>query len=54
MIDSYERVQRELKRIKVVNNQDNVFDTPIDRYDMRENSRYGKWKNQMETNGYQR
>ena len=54
MIDSAERVQRELKRMKVVNNRENVFDKPVDTHFVRDNSRYGKWKSQMEKNGYQR
>ena len=54
VIDSSERVQRELRRMKVVNNRDNVFDKPVDTHYLRENSRYGKRTNQMERYGYQR
>ena len=54
VIDSSERVQRELRRMKVVNNRDNVFDNkPVYTHFVRE-SRYVNWKNQMERNGYQR
>ena len=52
--DSAERVQKELRRMKVVNNRENVFDKPVDTHFVRDNSRYGKWKSQMEKNGYQR
>ena len=50
--DSAERVQKELRRIKVVNNRENVFDKPVDTHFVRDNSRYGKWKSHMEKNGY--
>ena len=54
VIDSSDRVQRELRRMKVVNNRDNVFDDkPVDTHYVRENSIYRKWKIQMERNGYQ-
>ena len=52
--DSAERVQRELKRMKVVNTRENVFDKRVYTHFVRDNSRYGKWKSQMEKNGYQR
>ena len=52
--DSAERVQKELRRMKVINNRENVFDKPVDTHFVRDNSRYGKWKSQMENNGYRR
>ena len=52
VVDSAERVKKELKRIKLVNNRDSVFDgRAVDTHFVRE-SRYGKWKGQMEKNGY--
>merc|ERR1712082_28607 len=54
MRDSAERVQKELRRMKVMNNRENVFDKPVDTHFVRDNSRYGKWKSQMEKNGYMR
>ena len=56
MADSAERVQKELKRMKVVNNRENIWDVKlIDMHYVREReSRYGKWKNHMEKNGYKR
>ena len=54
VMDSSERVQRELRRMKVVNNRDIVFNNkPVDTHYVRE-SRYEKWKNKMERNRYQR
>ena len=54
--DSAEIVQRELKRMKIVNNRENIWDVKLtDTHFVREReSRYGKWKNQMEKNGYRR
>ena len=42
--------------MRVVNNIENVFDVKtVDAHFVRQReSRYGKWKNQMEKNGYQR
>ena len=41
--DSSQRVQRELRRMKVVNNRDNVLkNKTVDMHYVRENSRYGK------------
>ena len=37
--------------MKVVNNRENVFDKPVDMHFFRDNSRYRKWKNQMEIQG---
>ena len=52
--DSAERVQKELKRLKIVNNRENIWDVKLtDTHFVREReSRYGKLKNRMETNGY--
>merc|ERR1712112_437595 len=54
--DSDERVQKELRRMKIVNNRENIWDVKLtDTHFVREReSRYGKWKNQMEKNGYRR
>merc|ERR1711873_204886 len=52
--NSAEIVQKELRRIKVINNREKVFDKPIEAHYVRDNSRYGRWKNQMERNGYRR
>ena len=54
--DSAEIVQRELKRMKIVNNRENIWDVKLtDTHFVREReSRYGKWKNQMEKNGYKK
>ena len=54
--DSAEIVQRELKRMKIVNNRENIWDIKLtDTHFVREReSRYGKWKNQIEKNGYRR
>merc|ERR1712002_819081 len=49
-----EIVQKELRRIKVINNREKVFDKPIEAHYVRDNSRYVRWKNQMERNGYKR
>merc|ERR1712089_27976 len=54
VINSSERVQKELRRMKVINNREKVFDKPIDTHYVRDNSSYGKWKSQMEKNGYRR
>merc|ERR1712041_34040 len=54
VINSAERVQKELRRMKVINNREEVFDKSIDTHFVRDNSRYGKWKSQMEKNGYRR
>merc|ERR1711989_15846 len=54
VMNSAERVQKELRRMKVINNREKVFDKPIDTHYVRDNSRYGKWKSQMERNGYRR
>merc|ERR1712243_246654 len=55
-IDSAERVQKELKIMKIVNNRENIWDVKLtDTHFVREReSRYGKWKNQMEKNEYKR
>merc|ERR1712002_830767 len=52
--NSAEIVQKELRRMKVINNREKVFDKPIEAHYVRDNSRYGRWKNQMERNGYKR
>merc|ERR1712112_817400 len=54
--DSDERVQKEIKRTKIVNNRENMWDVKLtDTHFVREReSRYEKWKNQMERNGYRR
>ena len=53
--DSSEKVQKELRQMKVINNRDKVFDEKVvDTHYIRESSRYGKWKNQMKGNGFQR
>jgi len=52
--NSAERVQKELRRMKVINNREKVFDKTIETHYVRDNSRYGKWKSQMERNGYKR
>ena len=52
--NSAEIVQEELRRMKVINNREKVFDKTIDTHYVRDNSRYGKWKSQMERNGYRR
>merc|ERR1712177_2478 len=52
--NSAEIVQKELRRMKVINNREKVFDKTIDTHYVRDNSRYGKWKSQMERNGYRR
>merc|ERR1711881_450915 len=48
--NSAEIVQEELRRMKVINNREKTIDTHF----VRDNSRYGKWKSQMERNGYRR
>merc|ERR1712002_653612 len=55
-IDSDERVQKELRRMKIVNNRENIWDVKLtDTHFVREReSRYGNWKNKMEKNGYRR
>ena len=42
--------------MKIVNNRENIWDTKVtDTHFMREReSRYGKWENHMEKNGYKR
>merc|ERR1712002_169246 len=54
--DSDERVQKELRRMKIVNNRQNIWDVKLtDTHFVREReSRYGNWKNKMEKNGYRR
>ena len=55
--DKAERVRKELKRMKVVNNRENVWkDGVVDtNYIAREReSRYRRWRNYMERNGYKR
>merc|ERR1712101_32147 len=54
VMNSAERVQKENEEIKVINNREKVFDKTIDTHYVRDNSRYGKWKSQMERNGYRR
>ena len=52
--NSAEIVQKELRRMKVINNREKVFDKTIEAHYVRDNSRYGRWKNQMERNGNKR
>merc|ERR1712115_212034 len=52
--NSAEIVQKELRRMKVINNREKVFDKTIDTHYVGDNSRYGKWRSQMERNGYRR
>merc|ERR1711867_33816 len=52
--NSAEIVEKELRRMKVINNIEKVFDKTINTHFVRDNSRYGKWKSQMERNGYRR
>merc|ERR1711881_5761 len=52
--NSAEIVQKEVRRMKVINNREKVFDKTIDTHYVRDNSRYGKWNSQMERNGYRR
>ena len=52
-----ERVQKELKMIKIVNNRENLWKEKVTdtHYVNREReSRYGRWKNEMEHKGYKR
>ena len=54
--DSDEIVKEELKRIKIVNNKENIWDAEVtDTHFVRKREcRYGRWKSQMEKNGYKR
>ena len=47
MIDSADRVQKEYKRMKVLNNREKLFDKTVDTHFVRQ-SRCIKWKNHME------
>ena len=52
--DSADRIQKEIKRMKVENNRENIWETKMtDTHFVRE-SRYGNWKNRMENSGYRR
>ena len=55
--DSAEIVQKELKRMKIVNNRESLWkDKVTDTHyvNKERESRYGRWKYQMEGNGYKR